>query len=94
VHLIFANFASIAQNREIEYPRKFRFRPTVALCVYYSVNLAKVTQNFVPCKVYTLRKRQISEMSTLHNHQIKMQLKYSVLQYSVKSMKTYAFFAL
>jgi len=48
----------------------------------YSVQLAKITGNFIPCKVDHEKKAKLkcSEISTLQNRQIKMQLKYSVLQ--------------
>jgi len=44
--------------------------------------MAKVTGKFIPCEVHPENaKLKCSEISTLQTRQIKMQLKYSVLQY-------------
>jgi len=51
------------------------------MVMHNSVHMAKVTWNFILPK-YTQNKCQIkSEISTLLRRQIKMQRKYSVLQY-------------
>jgi len=56
--------------------------------MHYSVCMAKVTGNFIPCRVLPEKnaKLKCSEISTVQNRQLKMQLKYSVLQYHVHSM--------